>query len=174
VGDIRHATRQHHSAEHTIRIVPEGQRGEGTIAALRRRVAIAESLSYACSQEFPDAGERCLAGDTARAATTGEVQALCHEARALKGGVAEQALELRLLKRARARMGTTTHAIALRREARDHPPRRAIPRARAPYEQNRNFPGISGRTRISLLAAAESAVIFLHLVRNARLCRRRR
>jgi transposase len=38
--------------------------------------------------------------DTARAATTGEVQALRHEARALKEILAAQAFELRLLKKA--------------------------------------------------------------------------
>ena len=40
-----------------------------------------------------------LAGDTAREANTGEVQNLCREARDLKEVVAEQALELRLLKK---------------------------------------------------------------------------
>ena len=45
-------------------------------------------------------GKRRLAGDTARAASTGEVKALRREARALKEVVAEQTLELRLLKNA--------------------------------------------------------------------------
>jgi transposase len=40
-----------------------------------------------------------LAGDTARAAASGEVKELRREARALKEAVAEQALELRLLKK---------------------------------------------------------------------------
>ena len=40
-----------------------------------------------------------MAGDTARAATTDEVVALRQEARTLKEDVAEQALELRLLKK---------------------------------------------------------------------------
>jgi len=44
-------------------------------------------------------GKRRLAGDTARAATSDEVKALRQEARALKEGVAEQTLELRLLKK---------------------------------------------------------------------------
>ena len=43
-------------------------------------------------------GKRRLAGDTTRAATSDEVKALRQEARALKEVVAEQALELRLLK----------------------------------------------------------------------------
>jgi transposase len=44
-------------------------------------------------------GKRRLAGDTARAATTSEVKDLRREARELKEVVAEQALELRLLKK---------------------------------------------------------------------------
>ena len=97
VRDIRRATRKHHSAEDKIRIVLEGLRGEESIAALCRREAIAESLYYAWSKEFLEAGKRRLAGDTARAATSEEVKALRQEARALKEVVAEQTLELRLL-----------------------------------------------------------------------------
>jgi transposase len=99
VRDIRRATRKHHSAEDKIRIVLEGLRGEDSIAALCRREGIAESLYYAWSKEFLEAGKRRLAGDTARAATTDEVKALRQEARTLKEVVAEQALELRLLKK---------------------------------------------------------------------------
>ena len=46
-----------------------------------------------------EAGKRRLAGDTARAATTGEVQGLRREARALKECVADLTLENRLLKK---------------------------------------------------------------------------
>ena len=46
-----------------------------------------------------EAGKRRLAGDTARAATSDEVKALRQETRALKEVVAEQTLELRLLKK---------------------------------------------------------------------------
>jgi hypothetical protein len=51
------------------------------------------------SKEFLEAGKRRLAGDTSRAASTGEVTALRREARELKEVVAEQTLELRLLKK---------------------------------------------------------------------------
>jgi transposase len=51
------------------------------------------------SKEFLEAGKRRLAGDTARAATTDEVKQLRREAQDLKEVVAEQALELRLLKK---------------------------------------------------------------------------
>jgi transposase len=46
-----------------------------------------------------EAGKRRLAGDTARAANTDEVKDLRREARDLKEVVAEQTLELRLLKK---------------------------------------------------------------------------
>jgi transposase len=99
VKDIRRATRKHYSAEDKIRIVLDGLRGEESIAALCRREGIAESLYYSWSKEFLEAGKRRLAGDTARAATSDEVKDLRREAGALKEVVAEQALELRLLKK---------------------------------------------------------------------------
>ncbi len=46
-----------------------------------------------------EAGKKRLAGDTAREASTGEVQGLRRETRDLKEVVAEQTLELRLLKK---------------------------------------------------------------------------
>src|SRR6476646_11848825 len=93
VKKIRRATRKHHSAEDKIRIVLEGLRGEDSIAGLCRRESVAESLYYAWSKEFLEAGKRRLAGDTSRAATTDEVKLLRQEARTLKEVVAEQALE---------------------------------------------------------------------------------
>ena len=99
VKDIRRATRKHYSAEDKIRIVLDGLRGEYSIAELCRREGIAESLYYSWSKEFLEAGKRRLAGDTARAATSDEVKDLRREAQELKEVVAEQALELRLLKK---------------------------------------------------------------------------
>ena len=97
--DIRRATRKQYGAEEKIRIVLEGLRGEESIAALCRREGIAESLYYNWSKEFLEAGKKRLAGDTARAATSDEVKVLRKEAQTLKEVVAEQALELRLLKK---------------------------------------------------------------------------
>ena len=99
VKNIRRATRKHYSAEEKIRVVLDGLRGESSIAELCRREGIAEGLYYSWSKEFLEAGKRRLAGDTARAATTDEVKDLRREATALKEVVAEQALELRLLKK---------------------------------------------------------------------------
>ena len=99
VKDIRRATRKQYSAEEKIRIVLAGLKGEESIAELCRREGIAQSLYYSWSKEFLEAGKKRLAGDTARAATTNEVKDLRREARDLKEVVAEQALELRLLKK---------------------------------------------------------------------------
>ena len=99
VKNIRRATRKRHSPEEKIRIVLDGLRGEISIAELCRREGIAESLYYSWSKEFLEAGKRRLVGDTARAATSGEVKDLRREAQQLKAVVAEQALELRLLKK---------------------------------------------------------------------------
>jgi transposase len=99
VKDIRRATRKQYSAEEKIRIVLDGLRGEESIAELCRREGIAQSLYYNWSKEFLEAGKKRLAGDTARSASTSEVKDLRREARELKEVVAEQALELRLLKK---------------------------------------------------------------------------
>ena len=101
VKDIRRATRRQFSAEEKIRIVLEGLRGEESIAELCRREGIASSMYYGWSKDFLEAGKKRLAGDTARAATSDEVKHLRREAGALKEVVAEQALELRLLKKSK-------------------------------------------------------------------------
>ena len=75
--------------------------------------AAVRALPRACitagSKEFLEAGKKRLAGDTARAATSGEVKDLRREERDMKEVVAEQALELRLLKKASSGMGATTN-----------------------------------------------------------------
>ena len=97
--DIRRATRKQYSAEEKIRIVLEGLRGEDSIAELCRREGIAQGVYYKWSKDFMEAGKRRLAGDTARAANSDEVRDLRKEARDLKEVVAEQMLEMRLLKK---------------------------------------------------------------------------
>lgn len=98
--DIRRQTRRHFSAEDKMRIVLDGLRGEDSIADLYRKEGIAQSLYYTGSKEFMETDKRHLASDTARAATTGEVQDLRRETRALKECVADLRLENRLLKKA--------------------------------------------------------------------------
>ena len=99
IKDIRRATRKQYSAEEKIRIVLDGLRGVESIAELCRQEGIAQGIYYKWSKEFLEAGKRRLAGDTARSASTDEVKALRRESRDLKEVVAEQTLELRLLKK---------------------------------------------------------------------------
>jgi transposase len=61
IRDIRRATRRHFSAEEKLRVVPEGLRGEESIAELCRREGIASSMYYGWSKEFLEAGKRRLA-----------------------------------------------------------------------------------------------------------------
>ena len=99
VKDIRRQTRRKFSAEEKIRIVLEGLRGEQSVSELCRREGIAQTLYYRWSKEFLEAGKRQLAGDTKREATSSEVKELRGENIQLKQVVAEQTLELRLLKK---------------------------------------------------------------------------
>ena len=100
VKDIKRATRKQYSAEKKIRIVLDGLRGGDSIAELCRREGISQGIYYKWSKDFMEAGKRRLAGDTARAAATSdEVKDLRRESRDLKEVVAEQTLELRLLKK---------------------------------------------------------------------------
>ena len=73
-----------------------------------------------------EAGKKRLAGDIVRQANTGEVSDLRREARDLKEVVAEQTLELRLLKKACSGMGTISNEIPSLGEVRDHPAGGAI------------------------------------------------
>ena len=99
VKSIRRATRKQYSAEEKIRIVLEGLRGEYSIAELCRREGIAQSLYYAWSKEFLEAGKKRLSGDTSREATSDEVKNLRRETLELKEALAETLLESRLLKK---------------------------------------------------------------------------
>ena len=99
IKDIKRNTRKQYGAEEKIRIVLDGLRGEDSIAELCRREGIVQSLYYKWSKDFMEAGKKRLAGDIVRQANTGEVTELRREARELKEVIAEQTLELRLLKK---------------------------------------------------------------------------
>ena len=105
IKDIRRQTRRKYTSEDKIRIVLSGLKGEDSIAELCRLEGIAQSQHYSWSKEFLEAGKKRLAGDTMREANTGEVKDLRREARDLKEVVAEQALELRLLKKSMSGLG---------------------------------------------------------------------
>jgi transposase len=99
IRDIKRKTRKQYSAEEKIRIVLDGLRGEDSIAELCRREGIVQSHYYKWSKDFMEAGKKRLAGDIVRQANTSEFTDLRREARDLKEVVAEQTLELRLLKK---------------------------------------------------------------------------
>ena len=99
IKDIKRKTRKHYSAEEKISIVLEGLRGEDSIAELCRREGISQGIYYKGSKDFMEAGQKRLAGDIVRQANSGEVKQLRKEARELKEVVAEQTLELSLLKK---------------------------------------------------------------------------
>jgi transposase len=117
VKDIRRKTRKRYFSVDKIRIVLAGLGGEDSIAKLCRQEGIAQSQYYSWSKEFMEAGRKRLAGDTAREANKGEVQDLRLEARDHKEAVAEQALELRLLKKNDRALGETTNEISRIRKA---------------------------------------------------------
>ena len=64
-----------------------------------RKEGIAPALYYRWSKDFIEAGKKRLNGDTERNANTGEVKDLKDESQNLKLVVAEQALEIRVLKK---------------------------------------------------------------------------
>jgi len=99
VKDIKRKTRKQYSAEEKIRIVLDGLRGEESVAELCRREGISQGLYYKWSKNFLEAGKKRLAGDIVRQANSAEVKDLRQQARDLKEVVAEQTLELRLLKK---------------------------------------------------------------------------
>ena len=82
-----------------MRIVLEGLKGESSIAEICRREGINPNLYYRWSKDFLEAGKKRLNGDTEREANTLEVQELRKESEGLKLLVAEQALELRVIKK---------------------------------------------------------------------------
>jgi len=120
VKEIKRKTQRKFSAEEKIRIVLDGLCGESSISELCRREGIAESLYYNWSKDFMEAGQKRLSGDTARQATSSEVTDLKCEAHDLKEVVAEQTLELHLLKKACSGMGTTPNEVSCIREAGNH------------------------------------------------------
>lgn len=99
VKDIKRQTRRKFNAEEKIRIVLEGLKGESSIAEICRREAISPALYYKWSKDFLEAGKKRLNGDTEREANSFEVNELKKEADGLKMVVAEQALEIRVLKK---------------------------------------------------------------------------
>jgi transposase len=99
VKDIKRQTRKKYNAEERIRIVLEGLRGEDSISEICRKEGISPGLYYKWSKDFIEAGKKRLNGYTVRDANTSEVKELRDESQELKSVVAEQALEIRVLKK---------------------------------------------------------------------------
>ena len=93
IRTIRRETRRKYSAEEKIRIVPEGLRGEDSIAELCRRKGIRANLYYKWSKEFLEAGKARLTGETKREASSSEVDGLRQENEQLKQVAAELVLK---------------------------------------------------------------------------------
>ena len=105
---IRQKTRKQYSAEEKIRIVIEGLRGDLSIAELCRKEGIAQSMYYAWSKEFLEAGKSRLAGNTKRQADSDEVAEMRKEMEQLKLLVAELSLNNRRLKKTLFGLGDET------------------------------------------------------------------
>ena len=99
VKDIKRQTRRKFSSIEKIRNVLEGLKGEDSITSICRKEGIVPGLYYRWSKDFIEAGKKRLNGDTERDANTFEVNELRKESQDLKSIVAEQALELRVLKK---------------------------------------------------------------------------
>lgn len=99
VKDIKRQTRRKFSSEEKIRIVLEGLKGEESITEICRREGIVPGLYYRWSKDFIEAGKKRLNGDTQREANTLEVKELRKVSQDLKILVAEQALDIRVLKK---------------------------------------------------------------------------
>jgi len=97
--DIKRKTRRKFASEEKSRIVLEGVKGEEAISEICRREGIAPALYYRWSKDFIEAGKKRLNGDTEREANSFEVDELRKESNGLKMVVAEQALEIRVLKK---------------------------------------------------------------------------
>lgn len=99
VKEIKRETRRKFSSEEKIRIILEGLKGEVPITEICRKEGIASAIYYRWSKDFMEAGMKRLSGDIQREANSSEVAELRKESESLKLVVAEQALEIRVLKK---------------------------------------------------------------------------
>jgi transposase len=100
VKSTRRATRKQYSAEEKIALSGTACGAGRALPSFAGGRASPRGCITGGRRSSSKPAKRRLAGDTARAATSTEVTDLRREARALKEVVAEQALELRLLKKA--------------------------------------------------------------------------
>ena len=99
IKDIKRKTIRRFSSEEKIRTVLMGLRGEASVAEICRQLGIVESLYYKWSKDFLVAGKNRLNGDFKRQANTTEVNRLRNECNELKHIIADQVLDIRVLKK---------------------------------------------------------------------------
>lgn len=99
IQDVRRRTRRRFSAEEKIRIVIEGLKREMPVSDLCRQEGIPSAIYYSWLKDFMEAGKARLRGDVVRSATTEDVGHLRRENDRLKTIVADQMLEVTLLKK---------------------------------------------------------------------------
>jgi transposase len=96
---VRRYTRRKFTAEDKIRIVMEGLKREVPVVELCRRERIVAAIYYSWLKDFMEAGKARLKGDMTREANRDEVQKLHQENERLKTIVADQSLEILVLKK---------------------------------------------------------------------------
>ena len=99
IRQVKRITRRKYTPEEKIRIVLEGIRHEVPVAELCRREGIRPNVYYSWLRDFMEAGKERLTHDAARDATKAEVEAVKRENLRLKQLVAEQALQVHVLKK---------------------------------------------------------------------------
>lgn len=99
VERVRRRTRKKFTADEKVRVVIEGMKRDISISELARREGISTALYYSWLKDFMEAGKARLKGDSLRQANEAEVRTLRREIAGLKELVAEQALQLNLVKK---------------------------------------------------------------------------
>jgi len=99
IQDIKRATRHKFTPEEKMAIVLEGFRRDTPIRDLCRREGIHPGTYYAWLKDFMEAGKERLTRDTIRDATRSEVQELKGDNARVKQVVAEQSLQIHVLKK---------------------------------------------------------------------------
>jgi len=99
VQKVKRATRRKFGAEEKIRIILEGLKREVSASELCRRERIHPHIYYSWLKDFMEGGKSRLRKDGARDATVEDVVGLRRENERLKTIVADQVLEVTLLKK---------------------------------------------------------------------------